>query len=172
MIRRILHRLCDPNDLDDLVQMAFVKIHQNLHNLRDEKLVKAWVCRIAVNTAYDYLRHKKRNRWLAIFAPSDLPEVNEAAPRADEKLYQQQSVKEILEALTPKLRETIILFSIEELEIKDIAVALDIPEGTVKSRLNQAREKLKVAMSSAVIARPVKADRGNLAVKAKGGEYE
>lgn len=143
MVRRVIHRLCHTNDLDDLVQVAFVKIYENLDSLRDEKVMKAWVCRIAVNAAHDYLRKKKRGSWLSFLAPSDVPEPKLQEAGADKDALEKESLKAMLDSLSPKLRDTIVLYSIEELEVKDIARVLKVPEGTVKSRLSQARDQLR-----------------------------
>ncbi len=143
VVRRIVHRLCHENDLDDLVQLAFIKVYERLDSVRDESSIKAWVCQVAVNTARDQLRKKRRSAWLRFFAPAELPQPEHAVPGAEERLASHEAVRGALACLSPKLRETVVLFSIEELEIREISVILGVPEGTVKSRLSQAREKLK-----------------------------
>ena len=141
-IRKIAFRLCHENDLDDLVQEVFIKIFQNIDSFRADSHFKTWAYRITVNTCKDYLRKKSRKSWLSFIDPSS---------QIDEKIssyqptdpFSDEWVKKIIETLPIKLREVIVLYSLDDLDIKEIAQVLQIPEGTVKSRLHKSRAILK-----------------------------
>lgn len=143
LVRRIVFRLCHPNDLDDLVQQVFVKVFEHRDHLKDPGSLKAWICRIAVNTARDDLRRRRRAGWLSLSAPEDLDRREGPGTDAGSALAGDQLVRRAVGALSPKLREVVVLYSLKELEVKEIAETLGLPEGTVKSRLSQAREKLR-----------------------------
>ncbi len=148
-VRRVLHRLAAPRDLDDLVQITWLKVYERMGSLREDGAAKTWVCRIAVNVARDRWRARKRASWLRFLGWEEAPEAPDPSPAADDRLASSERVRRALAALSPKLRETLVLFSIDQLEIREIATILEIPEGTVKSRLNQARGKLRLLLEGA-----------------------
>src|SRR4051812_18536798 len=90
VVRRIIHRLCQGNDLDDLVQVAFLKVYEKMESLREQSSLRAWVCQIALHTALDHLRKKKRNAWLLFFAPAELPLDKRGASSVDDSLASDQ----------------------------------------------------------------------------------
>ena len=146
LVRRLVFRLCHPNDLDDLVQLVFVKVYEGLERLRESGSLKPWICRIAVNVARDDLRRRRTRGWLSLFRAEEPQEAASPAPTAEQAMGAGQELRAFVGGLTPKLQEVIVLFSVEELEMKEIADTLAIPVGTVKSRLNEARKKLGSAL--------------------------
>lgn len=141
-LRALLFRFVGPSDLDDVVQESFIKIYNNLNNFENRSSIKTWCTRIAINTAKDFLRKKQRGTWLEIKDPQDLSHSSELTSSWEEQVAK-ESLANILKKLSPKLKEVLILYSMKDLEIKEIAEILKIPEGTVKSRLNEARNKFK-----------------------------
>lgn len=153
MVRTVLFRMVGASDLDDLVQEAFIKIFRAVDEFKGESELKTWIYRVTVNTAHDYYRAKKRRSWLQFFGdwsdksgPSNQVE-SESALMSDgsssvNRLEAKHDIEVVLRELSPKLRETIILFSIEELSLEDISQILKIPVGTVKSRISLAKREM------------------------------
>ena len=93
---------------------------------------------ISVNEAFQHLRRRRRKRHQRLaYEP-----VDESA-RGDERTEQKDLVEHALARLDPELRSICVLREIDELSYREIAEVLDIPEGTVGSRLNRARRELR-----------------------------
>jgi RNA polymerase sigma-70 factor (ECF subfamily) len=117
--------------LDDLTQEVFVKVWKALPRFSFRSSMKTWIYRIAVNTAIDHGRKKK-------LVPNDIVPVG-----VSEESEEQIILRESLADMELDERSLIVLFYYEGLTLKEISVVLEIPVGTVKSRLHHAREKLE-----------------------------
>lgn len=142
LVRNIVYRLNGDDDIDDLVQSIFVKIYFHLDTFKGEAHIKTWIYRVSVNTVKDYWKVKSRKNWLSFFRNTELPEEGKSE-NYEKKLELSEVYSFIQRKLSPKLREVLILYSFEELNPKEIASILKIPEGTVKSRLHKAQSLLK-----------------------------
>ena len=126
-------------DAEDVAQDAFVRAHRSFHQLRDREKFRAWLVRMTWRLAID--RWRANRRW----APSE-----EAGDRPQPATAEQDAVAAdraaqlwtAIDTLPPKLRLAIVLSAIEEHDIRKVARLLDLPEGTVKSRLFLARKAL------------------------------
>ncbi|MGC1454670.1 MAG: sigma-70 family RNA polymerase sigma factor [Nitrospirota bacterium] len=145
------YMLGNAHDAEDAAQDAFLKAYQALPKFQPEASLYTWLYRIATNTCIDY---KRKPIFESLFGDSGEGEklVHDRASDAPspEKLYQSKQIdealRESLEKLSPKLRAIIILKEIEELSYEEIADALEISMGTVKSRIARAREELQKLM--------------------------
>lgn len=138
-VRAILYRMGVTNELDDLLQECFLKIWKGMKNFRGESSAKTWITRITMNTVYDHFRSKGVNVQFETVEEMDLAAdepVNADAPMSE-------IVRGALQDLSVSHREVIVLHVLEENSVSEIAAALGISEGTVKSRLHHARENLK-----------------------------
>jgi len=126
-------------EAEDVGQEVFVKVWNNLPRYRAQGTLASWLYRITVNAALDALRHKQDEVPLDDWQSdsSELPE--EAALRSDRG----KRVRQALGSLPPGARSALILREYEQLSYKEIAEVLQIPIGTVMSRLNYARKVLK-----------------------------
>jgi len=154
--RRIYHvvygMVRSQEDARDLAQDCFVKAFQNLHRFRLESKFYTWLCRIAMNLSIDHLR-KMKHRSHAAFdeerASGDGAQVVRLSSRRDnpsENVSRQQVYSQIMAAvdtLPEDQKQVLILREVEEMPYKEIADILDIPEGTVMSRLYYARRRLQ-----------------------------
>src|SRR5215470_2507448 len=153
-----LHILGNHADADDATQEAFVRAYRGLATFDGRADFFTWLYRIAVNTALNALRSGKRGAALQQRSGAEAahvggrPEALGQGPRSP--LQQAEDVGElgrVLDAvaqLSPALRVTIVLATIEELPHKQIAEILEIPEGTVAWRVNEARRLLKLRLSA------------------------
>ena len=117
----------------DITQQCWLEILKGLKKLRDPKNFKAWAYRIATNRTMNWLKRRKKNRYIN-------PESIEVdSNKKDDDLQ----VKELVRRLKSDSRVILSLHYFEQLSISEISIATNIPEGTVKSRLFTAREELK-----------------------------
>lgn len=120
-------------DIEDAVSEAILKAYKNINKLKDETFFKTWLIRIVINESNTL--YKKRNREIAVDKDSFINiEVNDK--------YKDLTLYNAINSLEEDLRVTTILFYFEDMKYKDIAKVLNIKEGTVKSRLSRAKEKL------------------------------
>ena len=126
-------------DAEDVAQEAFVRAHRSFHQLRDRDRFRAWLVRMTWRLAIDRWRSDRRRaaREEAVDAPRP-PTVEHEAVLRDRAAHLWKAI----DALPGKLRIAIILAAIEEYDVREIARLLDVPEGTVKSRLFLARKAL------------------------------
>lgn len=126
---------------DDITQEVFIKVFRNMHAFRRDASVKTWLLTITRNTAIDF----KRSAFLRKVTLMDAYEEHGHRQSAEKESLEQLAVtdlwKLVLE-LPIKYREVIILFAHHQLSLKEIAQMLGVSEGTVKSRMFHARQKL------------------------------
>jgi RNA polymerase sigma-70 factor (ECF subfamily) len=147
---RVAYRfLGHEHDAQDAVQEAFVKAITHLNDFDGRSEFRTWLLAIVTNAALDVGRRRGRRAARALSNGSGLS--IEAFEEADPArgLYR-EDLRRILDAalgrLSPPLRTAFILFAEAGLSYKEIAAALDIPMGTVMSRINAARQKLQVIL--------------------------
>jgi RNA polymerase sigma-70 factor (ECF subfamily) len=134
------------HDAEDLSQEVFIKAHRGLKEFRGDAQMYTWLRRIAVNT---YL-NKKRKKALAFFrvfaeddetdrSPSAEPETDAAA----EAGFLRGRINRALETLTARERTAFVLRHHHELSVREVAASMNVAEGTVKSLLFRATQKLQ-----------------------------
>jgi RNA polymerase sigma-70 factor (ECF subfamily) len=139
-------------DARDITQEAFVKAYRNLAGFRLEASFYTWLYRIAMNLAIDYTRKRKRREVAGfdeqIAAKDEDGGIHELhhgdSPR--KALERKQLLAKIMDAmqkLSDDQRQVILLREVEGLSYREISQVMDIPEGTVMSRLFYARKKLQ-----------------------------
>ena len=126
-------------EAEDVAQQVFIKVWNSLPSYHPRGAFAAWLHRIAVNAAIDTLRRQPAAVSLEDWQPAERQLPEEAALRQD--AYQR--VREAVVTLPPNARAALILREYEQLSYREIAEALQIPMGTVMSRLNYARSILK-----------------------------
>jgi RNA polymerase sigma-70 factor, ECF subfamily len=136
------------SEAQDLTQDVFVRVFRSLKTYRsDEGAFGAWLARLSRNLLIDHYRRTRQERATESIE-EQLPMIEERAATSarPEGMLAGREASEILQAalqrLSPDLREAIILRDLQEMEYREIADILKIPEGTVKSRLNRGRAEL------------------------------
>lgn len=128
-------------DAEDVAQEAFVRAHKSFRQLREREAFRAWLVRMTWRLALDKRRGEQRRtaRELAALRPPAPPTTE------DTLIAEQRSARlwQAIDALPEKFRMVVVLASIEEQRVEDVAVLLKIPAGTVKSRLSEARKRLQ-----------------------------
>ncbi len=145
-------RMCrSREDAEDISQEIFLKVYSGLSRFRAESSFSTYLYKICTNTTIDHIR--KQNSTVdttSLYKESDdglyLVEPEDSAPSPMASLEQKEKIallRQAIEALPENHREIIILREINELSYDEIGEILDLEEGTVKSRINRARAKLK-----------------------------
>lgn len=142
---RMTHR---HEDADDLVQETFLRAYASFRRFRGEASTVTWLYRIVTNLALNLLRRRSRFQRAAALFRRDWEAV---APPSVEQDETRRAVQVALETLPPPQRIVVVLFDVEGLSAAQIAEILDIPEGTVRSRLHHARRHLRRQLSSYVL---------------------
>ena len=117
----------------DVTQQAWLGIVKGLAKLHDPARFRAWAYRITTNKAADWI-HEKTS-----LPRAPLPDVPDRKQRSERAT----TVEELLALMDPPKRAALCLYYFESLSVAEMSVALDIPVGTVKSRLHAARNQLK-----------------------------
>ena len=136
------------SEAQDLTQEVFLRIFKNLKSFRaGEGSFQVWLGRLTRNLLIDHYRRTRGERSTESIE-EQLPMLEEKtamSARTDGMVAGREAselLQKALEKLSPELRETVILRDLEELEYREIAQVLQVPEGTVKSRLNRGRAEL------------------------------
>lgn len=137
----LIYRMCgDPQQAEDAAQEAFVRVWQNLKNYKPQHAFRSWLYRIAANAALDTLRRERPSTELGSLNLADPLAGPEQAAEENQRVAQ---VRRAITRLSPPLRIVLILREYQELSYHEISEALEIPTGTVMSRLNTARSQLR-----------------------------
>lgn len=138
-------------DARDLVQDTFIKAYENLSSFRGGSSLYTWLFRIAVNTS---LSHRRKRKWVQLGSPGgDDGDANPganledpASPDPAEGLVTAETermVQEAISSLDDEHRTVVVLRDIQHCDYHEIAEILEVPTGTVKSRLHRARLMLR-----------------------------
>lgn len=135
--------LCgDAQQADDLVQVALEKALAGLHRLKKPESLEAWVFSILANCHRDHYRRRSREEPVQEWGDAGLPGAEEILDAEKEV----QRVRRAIACLNQGQREVLILVDIEGFSYAEVANILQIPMGTVMSRLNRARQHLKTLL--------------------------
>ena len=135
-------RLCyfylqDMSLAEDAMQETFVKVYKQYATYRQESSEKTWITRIAINTCKDIRRSTWFKRVDRSVSLDTIPEPHYEYDPADDTLIQ-----EVMK-LQPKLKEVVLLKYYQNLSFQEIAETLQLPVGTVSTRMNTAKKKLR-----------------------------
>jgi RNA polymerase sigma-70 factor, ECF subfamily len=126
------HMVGNRQDAEDAVQEAFIKAYRSMGAFRGDAGIGTWLCRIVVNVCYDHLRKRRRETQLTA-------EPEPSVPSASMRV----ALEDALRRINPKHRMVFLLYEAEGLKHAEIATVLDIPEGTSKAWLFEAKKELK-----------------------------
>lgn len=164
--QRRIYNICyrfagSAEDADDLTQEVFIKMYKTLNSYDVERgAFMTWVTTITRNLLVDHFRKGKHDRQTDSLDATpvqeeegrtlgeEIPDKGMASP--DEQVRSREAgeaVHEALQKLSPELREAVILRDLQDMDYKEIAGVLKVPEGTVKSRINRGRVELARLLS-------------------------
>lgn len=128
--------LKNEDDAYDALQEALIKMYRNITKLQSKEAFNFWSRRIIVNCCYDIINKNKKVIDITSKITENFEETREEVYDCEDSLVQ------TLEKIEPDLRVTVTLYYYNDLSTREIGEILQIPVGTVKSRLARAREKL------------------------------
>ncbi|HET9839015.1 MAG TPA: sigma-70 family RNA polymerase sigma factor [Candidatus Angelobacter sp.] len=165
LYNRRIYNLCyrftnSPDDAQDLTQEVFIRVYRTVGSYNIEKgAFNTWLITLARNLLVDHFRRSKQDR-LTDSMDAGLREeddslslgdrIEDTRPAPDDRLASKETqamVRAALARISPDLREAVILRDLQDMDYKEIAVVLRVPEGTVKSRINRGRMELARLLS-------------------------
>ncbi len=167
MHNRRIYNICyrftgSADDAEDLTQDVFIKVYRTLSSFDlDKGAFTTWITTVTRNLLVDNFRKKKQDRITDSIDASPVggdddsaltlgDRLQDESPTPDASLAAketQKMVQSALQKLSPELREAVILRDLQDMDYRDIAQALKVPEGTVKSRINRGRTELARVLS-------------------------
>ena len=154
--QRAVYRLAlrmtgNPEDAADMTQEAFLRAWRGLGSFQADSSLSTWLFRLTQNVCIDFLRRKKRQQHVSLTFSDDEDEGKELSvpdpePLPEERVIfneKQAAIRAAMNALPVDFREILQLRVAQELPYEQIAQIMDLPVGTVKSRLARARLQLK-----------------------------
>ncbi len=138
MVYRTVYRLVGRNDVDDVTQQVYLQVFRHIDQFKGLSTVATWLCRIAINESLQHIRSRS-NRKVVVLAvdPQDfhLPQPADSGDR--------EMLELALSRIEPELKVVFILREEEGLTYAQLSELLDLPAGTVASRINRARQQLR-----------------------------
>lgn len=136
------------DDIEDVLQNTYIKAYQKLPELKNPESFEGWIKSIVENECKNYIKKEKRVSAPIIFLKDKAEEHSEEWKQPIPQEYMERkelrkSVSDILDKLSPEVRACIILFHYEEKSLNEISEILNIPLGTVKSRLHNGRKQIE-----------------------------
>ena len=136
-------------DAEDIVQETFLRVYKNKHYYKEIAKFSTWVYTIAGNLAKTELRRRKRRKLFSVSnfvneeRDFDIPDTNRNPEQRVDGVIKDEIIQKAIDKLPAKFKEVIILRDIQEFAYEEISEILNIPLGTVKSRVNRGRLKLQ-----------------------------
>jgi RNA polymerase sigma factor (sigma-70 family) len=151
------------DEAEDLTQDIFLKIFKALHTFDRRANFQTWLISISRNLCIDHYRSVRKERQ-TMARDIDASELSPASPERGpygqlEELDVRQRIKRALNQLAPTLREAVMLRDLQEFSYQEIAAKLNLPEGTVKSRINRGRLELARQLRRLQAKQPVNQSR-------------
>ncbi|GLC89715.1 RNA polymerase sigma factor SigW [Lysinibacillus piscis] len=156
-----LYQVCyrmlgNKQESEDIAQEAFVRAYMNLHTFDQKRKFSTWLYRIATNLCIDRIRKKKPDYYLDAEVAGteglDMYSQIAADDRLPEEQIEQMELQDRIQyeigRLPDKYRSVIVLKYIEELSLQEISEILDMPLGTVKTRIHRGREALRKQLNN------------------------
>jgi len=165
LYNRRIYNLCyrftnSADDAQDLTQEVFIRVYRTMASYNIEKgAFNTWLTTLARNLLVDHFRRSKQERVTDSIdaglreeedSLSLSDQITDTRPAPDDRLASKETQKMVQAALariSPDLREALILRDLQDMDYKEIAVVLRVPEGTVKSRINRGRMELARLLS-------------------------
>lgn len=136
----------DIHTAEDIFQEVFIKVNNHLHTFQGNSTIKTWIIRITINTCKDYLKSAYSRHTVPM---EEFVEDNLSTEEDFSNLEREETIKGVKEAvmeLPEHYKDVIMCVYFQELSMEQSAKLLDVPIGTIKSRLKRAKEKLKEIM--------------------------
>lgn len=135
---RLLTRMVGQIDADDVMQEVFLQVFRTLSQFNGQSQFETWIYRVTINQALQHLRKRRRSRCKPLEG-----DVMDRQTGHEHELEEKELLERALGRLEPDLRAFFLLREVEKCSYAKISEVMQVPEGTVASRLNRARQLLK-----------------------------
>lgn len=136
MYKTAIAILKDEDDANDAIQEALYSAYKNYYSLREKSYFTTWIIKILINKCCNIINKNKKIAYI-----DDTVIQNTASSEDNYEI--ENSLEWVLNQIDKELKEIVVLYYYDDFSVADIANVLDIPQGTIKSRLSRAREQIK-----------------------------
>lgn len=140
----------DKHMAEDIFQDVFIKVNNKLHTFQGDSSIKTWIIRITINTCKDYLKSAWNQKVVPMMEYQENTLPSEDHFSAVEKQEESQMIRQTVMKLPDKYKDIILCVYFQDMTISEAAKSLRIAEGTAKSRLSRAKERLKVSLEGRI----------------------
>jgi len=135
---------------EDIFQDVFIKVNQKLSTFEGNSSIKTWIIRITINTCKDYLKSAWNRRVVPMMEYQEEQIISDTDYDSVEKQDTNDIIKKAVLSLPTKYKDVVLCVYYNDMTITEAAAALKCAEGTVKSRLSRARQKLKSVLEGRI----------------------
>ena len=139
MYRVAFSILKNEEEIYDAISNTTVIVFEKIATLKKEEFFKTWITRILINECYKIYNQNKK----IIYLENCSPETLEGMKFTEKDRLDEIDTRNLIKGLNKDLKETVTIYYLEDFSVKEIAKILEVPEGTVKSRLSRARKDLE-----------------------------
>lgn len=136
MYKTAIAILKDEDDANDAIQEALYSAYKNYYSLREKSYFTTWIIKILINKCYNIINKNKKIAYID-------DTIIQNTESSEDNYEIENSLEWVLNQIDKDLKEIVVLYYYDDFSVADIANILEIPQGTVKSRLSRAREQIK-----------------------------
>lgn len=140
----------DSHTAEDIFQDVFIKVNQKLSTFQGSSSIKTWIIRITINTSKDYLKSAWNQRVMPFTEYQENTMAGEDDFTAVEQQEENRMIRREIMKLPDKYKDVLLCVYYHDMTIGEAAKVLQIAEGTAKSRLSRAKEKLKLCLEGRI----------------------
>ncbi len=140
----------DSHTAEDIFQDVFIKVNQKLSTFQGSSSIKTWIIRITINTSKDYLKSAWNQRVMPFTEYQENTMAGEDDFTAVEQQEENRMIRQEIMKLPDKYKDVLLCVYYHDMTIGEAAKVLQIAEGTAKSRLSRAKEKLKLCLEGRI----------------------
>jgi RNA polymerase sigma-70 factor (ECF subfamily) len=144
-VYRLIYSITRDRDISqDIMQDVFVKVYKNLNKFRGESSYSTWIMRIAINTAYTYMKKNKNITYTDVYDNNEHFSLGETPESSLNRKLLNERIKDAINELKPEEALLLSMINDDKMNYNEIAEVLKIPVGTVKSRVFNLRKRLRL----------------------------
>lgn len=152
-IRKIISNMTGTEN-EDIEQEVYIRTWKNINKYKETGRFKSWINTITANLCRDYLKSAYfKNYVKSVTEDDELIQIKDNKETIENIFIQKQRQKKIIEAintLKPKFKEVIVMYEMKEMSYEEISKKLNVPIGTIRSRLFNARKELSILLKDLI----------------------
>lgn len=140
----------DSHLAEDIFQDVFIKVNQKLHTFQGDSNIKTWIIRITINTCKDYMKSAWNQKVMQFTEAHENTLTGKDEYAAVEQEDENRLVRDAVIQLPQKYKDVLLCVYFQDMSVAETAKLLGIAEGTAKSRLSRAKDKLKLSLEGRI----------------------